>query len=81
MEVASMCWIAASLWSGWNDRRTRLVQFWLRNVYSKTIFGNLFCRLYSRYGERVAEQVRKRSVARSVAEPLFGWFLLKAQEV
>jgi hypothetical protein len=81
MEAASMCWIAASLWSGWNDRRTRLVQFWLRNVYSKTIFGNLFCRLYSRYGERVAEQVRKRSVARSVAEPLFGWFLLKAQEV
>ena len=80
-SFAAMCWIAASLWNGWNDRRTRMVQFWLRNTYSKTFIGGIFCRLYAKYGERVAVQVRKRSSVRAAVTPLFNWFLLQAQEV
>lgn len=80
MEGAGMCWIAASLWNGWTDRRTVMVRYWLKNVYSKTFIGGIFCWLYSRYGERVAKQVRERRQVRSAVSPLFSWFLLKAQE-
>jgi hypothetical protein len=57
-----------------------MVRYWLKNVYSKTLIGSIFCRLYRRYGERVAKQVRERRQVRSAVSPLFSWFLLKAQE-
>ena len=81
MEAAMMCWVAASLFGGWNDRRTRMVQFWLRNVYSKTFIGSLFCKVYVRYGERVAELVKAYSPVRFAVKPIFDYFLLEAQGV
>ena len=80
MEGAAMCWVAAALFGGWTDRRTVMVRYWLKNVYSKTFIGGIFCWLYSRYGERVAKQVRERRQVRAAVSPLFSWFLLKAQE-
>jgi hypothetical protein len=80
LEAATFfCWVAAALFGGWTDRRTRMVQFWLRNVYSKTFIGGIFCWLYSRYGERVAKQVRERRLVRAAVQPMFSWFLLQAQ--
>jgi hypothetical protein len=80
-ELATMCWVAATLYGGWNDRRTRMVQFWLRHVYSQTFIGGVFVRLYVRYGRQAASMVREYRPARAAVKPLFGWFLLKAQEV
>jgi hypothetical protein len=57
-----------------------MVRYWLRNVYSKTVIGNLFCRLYLRFGERVAGQVKAHRPVRYAVQPLFNFFLLSAQE-
>lgn len=43
------CWIAARLWNGWLDSRTRILRAWLRTQ------DNLLTRLYLRFGERAAE--------------------------
>ena len=80
LEAATFfCWVAAALFGGWTDRRTHMVRYWLRNVYSKTFIGGIFCWLYSRYGERVAKQVRERRLVRAAVQPMFSWFLLQAQ--
>ena len=81
MEAVGMCWIAKELFGSWDDRRTRMVQFWLRHVYSKTFIGGIFVRLYVRYGRQAALVVRDYRPARAAAKPLFDWFLLQAQEV
>lgn len=78
LEAASFCWIAETLF-GVSDRRTEMVRYWLRNVYSKTIIGNLFCRLYLRYGQRVAAAVREHVAVRFAVKPLFDFFLAEAQ--
>ena len=79
LEFAAMCWVAAELWNGWTDRRTAMVRYWLKNVYSKTFIGNIFCRLYRRYGQRVAAMVREYPFMRNAVTPLFNQFLLSAQ--
>lgn len=76
-----MCWVAAELFGGWEDRRTCAVRFWLLHSYSKTLIGSIFCRMYHRYGIWAASKVRKYPVVRSTLKPLFGWFLLKSQEI
>jgi hypothetical protein len=81
LEAATFCWVAAALFGGWTDRRTRMVQFWLRNVYSKTLIGSVFCRMYSRYGERAAFHVEHNHLARTAVQPMFNWFLRESQEV
>jgi hypothetical protein len=80
MEAFAMCWIAAECFGGWSDRRTHMVRYWLKNVYSKTLIGNLFCKLYARYGQWTAKQVREYRPVRLAIAPLFGHFLLSAQE-
>lgn len=80
LEFASLCWVAASLWNGWMDRRTVLVRYWLKHTYSKTFIGYIFCQLYLRFGERVARQVCAHKSVRYALQPLFKWFLVKAQE-
>ena len=79
LEFAALCWIAAELFDGWKDRRTEMVRYWLRNVYSKTFIGNIFCWLYRRYGQRVAAMVREYPFMRNAVTPLFTHFLLEAQ--
>jgi hypothetical protein len=81
LEAFGMCWVAAALFGGWTDRRTHMVRYWLKNVYSKTFIGNLFCRLYLRYGERVAAMVREHVAVRFAVKPLFNRFLMEAQSV
>ncbi len=80
LDFAALCWVAAELFGGWNDRRTAMVRYWLRNVYSKTFIGNLFCKAYLRYGQRVAAIVRAHRSARFAVTPLFNHFLVAAQE-
>ena len=75
-----MCWIAAAMFGGWNDRRTAMARFWLKNIYDKTFVGGVFCSLYRRYGERIAVYVSRYRLVRSAFLPLFNWFLLKSQE-
>ncbi len=79
LEFAGLCWIAEAIWKA-GDRRTEMVRYWLRNVYSKTVIGNIFCRLYLRYGQRVAAMVREYQAVRFAVTPLFNRFLLAAQE-
>lgn len=79
-EFAALCWIAAELFNGWNDRRTAMVRYWLQNFYAKTFIGGAFCRLYLRYGQKAAAQVRAHRSARAAVTPLFAWFLSQAQE-
>ena len=79
LEAFAMCWVAAVLFGGWTDRRTHMVRYWIKNVYSKTCIGGIFCWLYSRYGERVAKQDRERRLVRAAVQPMFSWFLLQAQ--
>lgn len=80
LEFAALCWIAEAIWKA-GDRRTEMVRYWLRNVYSKTVIGNLFCRLYLRYGQRVAAMVREYRAVRYTMKPLFDHFLLESQGV
>jgi len=80
LEFAGMCWIAEVIFGGPGERRTEMVRYWLRNVYSKTFVGNIFCRLYMRYGQRVAAMVREYPSMRNAVTPLFTHFLLEAQE-
>ena len=80
LTAAGECWIAAVLFGGWTQRRTVMVRYWLKNVYSKTFIGGIFYWLYTRYGERSAEVVREYRLARAMAKPVYNWFLLKAQE-
>ena len=78
---AAACWVAAVLFGGWLDRRTCMVRYWLKNVYSKTFIGGLFYRLYCRYGERAAGFVEAYRPVRYAVTPLFNWFLAEAQGV
>jgi len=80
LEFAALCWVAEALFGGKGERRTEMVRYWLKNVYSKTMVGNVFCRLYLRYGQRVAAMVREHVAVRFAVKPLFDQFLLMAQE-
>ena len=80
-EFASLCWVAEALFGGPGERRTEMVRYWLKHTYSKTFVGHIFCQLYLRFGERVAKQVRAHKPVRYALQPLFNWFLVKAQEV
>ena len=81
LEFAGLCWVAAELFGGWKDRRTEMVRYWLRNVYSKTFIGYIFCHLYLRFGERVARQVRAHRLVRCAVKPVFDYFLVESQSV
>ena len=79
LEFAGLCWVAEAVFGGPGERRTEMVRYWLRNVYSRTFIGNIFCRLYRRYGQRVAAMVREYPFMRNAVTPLFTHFLLEAQ--
>jgi hypothetical protein len=79
LQFAALCWVAEAIWKA-GDRRTEMVRYWLRNVYSKTFIGNLFCKAYLRYGQRVAAMVRTHESVRFAVTPLFNHFLVAAQE-
>ena len=79
-EAATMCWIAEAIWN-LGDRRTELVRYWLREVYSQGIIGSFVVAAYKRYGRWLARQVRAYRPVRYAVKPAFNWFLLQAQGV
>lgn len=67
------CWIAARLFGGWGDPRTKKVRAWIFGPLAATWYGWLPTRLYARYGKFVAEEMMPRS-------PLLTWALRKLFE-
>lgn len=44
------CWVAASLFGGWNSYKTRLCRFWLKNIAPAWLRN-----FYIRFGERISK--------------------------
>lgn len=55
------CWIAARLFGGWSDPRTKLVREWIFGPFAEKWYGMLPAALYARHGEFVAERLMPRS--------------------
>lgn len=55
------CWIAARLYGGWNDERTKLLRRWIFGPFAETWYGMLPAALYARLGEWVAERCMPKS--------------------
>jgi hypothetical protein len=68
------CWIAAELYGGWGDPRTRVIRAWFLGPMNGSILG----RLYLRYGERVAKQIRYHLILRRVVRRFFDHLLEQA---
>lgn len=49
------CWIAAKIFGGWDDIRTRIVRSYLLNSFGKTWYGRPIIALYARFGERASK--------------------------
>lgn len=50
------CWIAAKVFGGWDDLRTKLVRHWIFDVWAKeSIVGLIVSKLYARFGESISE--------------------------
>jgi hypothetical protein len=59
--AAHGCWIAARLFGGWNDPRTRKVRLWVFGPFAETWYGWLPAALYARFGETIADKWMPRS--------------------
>lgn len=55
------CWIAARLFGGWEDPRTRLVRAWIFGPFAERWVGRQLSCLYERHGQRIADQWMPRS--------------------
>lgn len=75
-----ICWIAAELYDGWDDPRTKLIQKWLVDVYEKTTDGAPIVAAYRKYGERLASKLRSSERLRNFFVPLFDRALQLATE-
>lgn len=73
------CWIAAELYGGWEDRRTKLVRKWLLEEFARHWYGPLVLRAYSRWGQQVAIAMRTRPHLRRFFQWLFDHALQKAE--
>jgi hypothetical protein len=49
------CWIAARLFGGWDDPRTKVVRRWIFGPFMDTWYGIVPAALYARFGETIAE--------------------------
>lgn len=77
--VAKYCWIAAELYGGWGDRRTRLVRAWLQNVFARRFYGPAVLAAYARWGEQTAARLRHHRMLRRAAQWLFDRALKAAE--
>jgi prophage regulatory protein len=73
-----ICWIAAELYGGWDDPRTRQVRHYLSTNFRKHRAGRLLMELYERYGERIAAAIRRHPGLRIVFRPIFDFALARA---
>lgn len=78
MGAKPFCWIAAELYGGWDDPRTKLVRSWLAEEFSKSRVGAAVLALYSHFGERVAAVVKRNMTVRAFFRWLFNQALKKA---
>lgn len=72
------CWIAAELYGGWDDWRTKLIRKWLAEEFSKHWYGRLVLRAYTRWGQRLAIAIRTCPKLRRFFRWLFDKALLSA---
>lgn len=73
------CWIAAELYGGWDDWRTKLIRKWLAEEFSKHWYGRLVLRAYTRWGQRLAIAIRTCPKLRRFFRWLFDKALLSAR--
>lgn len=74
------CWIAARLFGGWNDPRTKKVRLWIFGPFAETWYGALPAALYARFGETIADEWMPRSpLLTSALRKLFEAALRRAE--
>lgn len=75
------CWIAARVFGGWDDRRTRLVRLWLFREFGKSWYGKLLLALYLLHGEWIADSLMPRyKPVQWLFEKVFTRALVSAEE-
>jgi hypothetical protein len=75
----SICWVAAELYGGWDDARTKKVRKFLRGDYRSTKAGGEFVEKYEKNGERVAELAKAHPELKEFLRPIFDGFLASAE--
>ncbi len=60
-KAAGGCWIAARLYGGWDDDRTKLLRRWIFGPFADAWYGTLPAAAYTRWGERIAERWMPKS--------------------
>ena len=63
IQGAIGCWIAARIFGGWDDPRTKLVRLWLSEEFSRSWYGSLIWKSYQRWGKKIADEWMPRSSA------------------
>lgn len=68
--IASMfCWVAATVFDGWDDPRTHYARHFIKNIGPKW-----FMDLYIKYGEKFADFIKDKPVLKNLVRPLFSVF-------
>ena len=70
-----LCWIAAELYGGWENKRVKAIQAWFLGPMRNTILY----RLYARFGQRIAERIKHSRTTRFAAHLLFDRLLTLAE--
>ena len=65
------CWIAAELYGGWYEPRTKLA----RKFVNSSKFPKMLFNLYMKYGERTAKFIRKYKFMKLIFKPIFNLFV------
>lgn len=72
------CWIAAKLFGGWDDPRTKLLRRWIFGPYAETWHGMIPAALYARYGERIAKLMPRHRLLTRLLRKIFEAWLRRA---
>lgn len=72
------CWIAAKLFGGWDDPRTKLLRRWIFGPYAETWYGMIPAALYARYGERIAKLMPRHRLLTRLLRKIFEAWLRRA---
>ena len=80
--LGSKCWIAAELYGGWSEPRTRLIRQWIADEFEKHWYGMILGTLYGRFGESIAEQIKdkRKRWLRAVFQCIFNRALKSAEK-
>lgn len=79
-EGASKCWIAATVYDGWDDARVDLVRNYLFNVWAKeSRIGRFVTNLYAKFGRSIALFITNKPMMKKIFKALFDNALQKAR--